>query len=93
MLAGGLNWFAAVDQCQALLDDTTATLAELNAVLLHDANQMQGLLQDIEHLASGQGGVDAEEAIQRVSEQVDRVAPSILNNHSRVPHPASTFSG
>jgi len=68
------DWFAAVDQCQALLDDTTATLAELNAVLLHDTNQMQGLLQDVEHLATARGATDAEEAIRRVSEQVDRVA-------------------
>jgi len=68
------EWFDAVERCQGLLDDTTSTLAELNAVLLHDTNQMQGLLQDVEQLATTFGAVEAEEAVQRVTEQVDRVA-------------------
>jgi chromosome partition protein MukF len=68
------GWFDAVDRCQALLDDTTTTLVELNAVLLHDTNQMQGFLQEVEHLASLHGTAEAEQAAQRVSEQVDRVA-------------------
>lgn len=68
------DWFEAVDRCQGLLDDTTSTLAELNAVLLHDTNQMQGLLQDVEQLATTFSATEAEEAVQRVTEQVDRVA-------------------
>jgi hypothetical protein len=35
----------AVERCQALLYDTTSTLAEPNAVLRHDTNHMQGLLR------------------------------------------------
>jgi chromosome partition protein MukF len=68
------DWFDAVDRCQDLLDDTTSTLAELNTVLLHDSNQIQMMLQDIEQLASGSGVHEAEEALARVEEQVDRVA-------------------
>src|SRR5579871_64805 len=68
------DWFAAVDQCQRLLDDTIATLTELNEVLLHDTNQIQNLLQDIEQMANSGGSPEGEEAAQRVTDQVDRVA-------------------
>lgn len=70
----GADWFAAVDQCQQLLDDTTTTLSELNSVLLHDTHQILTVLSDIEQIAAQAGMSDAEEATQRVSEQVDRVA-------------------
>lgn len=69
-----VDWFAAVDRCQHLLDNTTTTLAELNSVLLHDTHQILAVLSDIEQAASLAGMTEAEEAIQRVSEQVDRVA-------------------
>lgn len=68
------DWFAAVDQCQHLLDDTTTTLAELNSVLLHDTHQILAVLSDIEQAALQARMTEAEEATQRVSEQVDRVA-------------------
>jgi chromosome partition protein MukF len=68
------DWFSAVDDCQKLLDETTATLAELNAVLLHDASQIQAVLSDIGQIAATGGMQEAEEACQRVGEQVDRVA-------------------
>lgn len=68
------DWFAAVDQCQILLDDTINTLTELNTLLLHDTNQIQNLLQDIEQMASSGGFVEGDEAAQRVADQVDRVA-------------------
>lgn len=68
------DWFAAVEQCQQLLDDTTTTLSELNSVLLHDTHQILTVLSDIEQIAAQAGKADAEEATQRVSEQVDRVA-------------------
>ena len=41
------GWFDAVDQAQALLETTTARLAELNTVLLRDAHQLVALLQEI----------------------------------------------
>ena len=68
------DWFGAVDQCQTLLDDTINTLTELNTVLLHDTNQMQSLLQDVEQMATVFGSREGEEAAQRVTDQVDRVA-------------------
>ena len=68
------DWFSAVDRCQHLLDDTTTTLAELNSVILHDTHQMLAVLSDTEQAASLAQMIEAEEATQRVSEQVDRVA-------------------
>ena len=68
------DWFGAVDQCQSLLDETSHTLAELNTVLLRDTNQIMAVLADIEQLAENSGMPDAEDAVRRVSEQVDRVA-------------------
>lgn len=68
------DWFSAVDQCQHLLDDTTMTLSELNSVLLHDTHQILTVLSDIEQAAAQARMSEAEEATQRVSEQVDRVA-------------------
>jgi chromosome partition protein MukF len=70
----GVDWFAAVDQCQQLLDDTTTTLSELNSVLLHDTHQILTVLSDIEQLACQATVAEAEEAAQRVTEHVDRVA-------------------
>jgi chromosome partition protein MukF len=68
------DWFAAVGTCEQLLEETAATLHELNEVLLQDKSQLQTLLQDIEHLAAEAGAREAEAATQRVSEHVDRVA-------------------
>lgn len=68
------DWFSALDRCQHLLDDTTTTLSELNSVLLHDAHQILAILSDIEQAAAHARMPEAEEATQRVSEQVDRVA-------------------
>lgn len=68
------DWFGAVDRCQELLDHTINTLTELSTVLLHDTNQMQSLLQDLEQMASACGSIEGEEASQRVTDQVDRVA-------------------
>jgi chromosome partition protein MukF len=52
----------------------TTTLRELNEVLLRDNSQIQMLLQEIQQDAGAAGATEAEEAAQRVSEQVDRVA-------------------
>lgn len=73
---GGLltqDWFAAVERCESLLEDTARTLAELNEVLLRDTSQLQALLQDIEQLASDKGAPAAVEACRRVYEHVEQV--------------------
>lgn len=68
------DWFCAVEQCQSLLDTTTATLRELNEVLLRDTHHFLALLQDIQTLAGDAGSTDAAETVQRVIEHVDRIA-------------------
>jgi chromosome partition protein MukF len=68
------DWFGAVERCQALLDRMTATLQELNEVLLRDNSQIQMLLQEVQQAAGVAGAPEAEDAAQHVSEQVDRVA-------------------
>lgn len=68
------DWFGAVDEAQTLLDTTTNTLAELNEVLLRDTHQFVALLQEVHDLAETAGMFDAQEAAQRVIEQVDRIA-------------------
>ena len=68
------DWFGAVDRCQMLLDTTTDTLRELNEVLLRDAHHFVALLQDVQTLASEAARVEAEEAVQRVIEHVDRIS-------------------
>ena len=67
------DWFTAVERCEALLEETARTLAELNEVLLRDTSQMQALLQDIEQLAADGGAEEAAEASRRVCDQVERV--------------------
>jgi chromosome partition protein MukF len=67
------DWFRAVEQCQDLLETTTATLKELGDVLLRDGNQIQALLQELLHAASEHHATEAEDAAQRVSEHVDRM--------------------
>ncbi len=68
------DWFAAVDTCEQLLEDTTTTLRELNEVLLQDTSHLQAVLQDIEQLAADANAPEAEAATRHVMEQVDRVA-------------------
>lgn len=68
------DWFGAVERCQSLLDTTTDTLRELNEVLLRDTHHFIALLQEIQTLASEAEKVEPEEAVQRVIEQVDRIA-------------------
>lgn len=68
------DWFGAVERCQTLLDSMTATLRELNEVLLRDNSQMQILLLEIQRAAGSAGATEAEDAARHVSEQVDRVA-------------------
>ena len=68
------DWFGAIDRCQGLLESTSATLRELNEVLLRDTSVLLGLLQDIEELAIAAGEPAAEAAAHRVIDQVDRIA-------------------
>ena len=68
------QWFAAVDECEAVLDETATTLRELWTVLGQDAHQMQGLLQDIEQLADEAHAPEAQEGARAVMDRIDRVA-------------------
>lgn len=68
------DWFGAIERCQALLESTSATLRELNEVLLHDSSLLLALLHDIEDLAVAAGEPDAEAAAHRLVDQVDRIA-------------------
>ena len=66
------DWFGALDRCQVLLESTSATLHELNEVLLRDSSVLLGLLHDIEDLAATAGEADAEAAAHRLMDQIDR---------------------
>ncbi|HWO17221.1 MAG TPA: hypothetical protein VNO30_00535 [Kofleriaceae bacterium] len=68
------DWFGAIERCQALLESTSATLRELNEVLLHDSSLLLALLHDIEELAVAAGEAEAEAAAHRLIDQVDRIA-------------------
>ena len=68
------DWFGAVEQCQVLLEAMAGTLQELNEVLLRDSSHIQAQLQEIQHAATTADAREAEEAAQRVGEQVDRMA-------------------
>lgn len=68
------DWFDAIDRCQSLLDTTTQTLRELNEILLRDASQFQTLLQELSILSSEMSFKEAEEVVQQISEQVDRIS-------------------
>ncbi|MGH2899266.1 MAG: condensin subunit MukF, partial [Solirubrobacteraceae bacterium] len=54
------DWFGALDRCQTLLESTSATLHELNEVLLRDSTGLLALLHDIEDAAVAAGEVAAE---------------------------------
>lgn len=68
------DWFAAIAACEELLEDTAATLRELNDILLRDAASLLTLLQDIGERAREAGAVEGENASQQLGDQVDRVA-------------------
>ena len=66
------DWFGALDRCQALLESTSATLRELNEVLLRDSSVLLAQLQDIEELAVLAQHAEAEGAAHRLMDQIDR---------------------
>jgi chromosome partition protein MukF len=71
------DWFGAIERCQSLLDTTSATLRDLNQVLLRDAHELQAALQEIQEIAAAgalDDARDADEASRAIVEQVDRVA-------------------
>jgi chromosome partition protein MukF len=68
------QWFTGIGQAQALLDETTRTLTEITEVLLRDTPQFTSLLLDIQMLAERAGVLEAQEAAQRVANELDRVA-------------------
>lgn len=68
------DWFGAVESCQDLLDTTTATLRELNSVLMRDTSHFVTVLQEIQGLAESAARAEAEAAAQRTIAQVDRIA-------------------
>jgi chromosome partition protein MukF len=67
------DWFGAITQSEELLDQTTSTLNELNEVLMSDVHQLTSLLQEILALADNAEQDDAQEATQRVQENLDRI--------------------
>ncbi len=68
------DWFAAVDDCEQLLEDTSTTLRELNEVLMRDTTHLQALLHDIEQVAAAATSEEAVDQVQHVQEHLDRVA-------------------
>ena len=71
------DWFGAIERCQSLLDATSATLGDLNQVLLRDAHELQSALQEIQEIAADatdDAAIDADEASRAIVEQVDRIA-------------------
>ena len=68
------EWNAAIDKCQGLLDAAAETLSELNNILLRGRDQCHVQLDQIQGLAEAAGQEEAQEAVQKVSEHVERVA-------------------
>ncbi len=66
------RWVDALSRCEALLEDMTDTLRELNQVLVDDAAKLARLLDDVEEAAL-RGPAAAQAAVRDVAEQVERV--------------------
>lgn len=68
------DWFSAVGDCEALLDQTSGTLQELNDILLGDTAHLQTVLQEIEQWADDAGVDEALREAQNVQVHLERVA-------------------
>jgi chromosome partition protein MukF len=68
------GWFDAIDQCEALLRDTSATLQELNRTLMSETEGVSNLLNEIFDAADAAGRDEALDAVSHVRTQIERVA-------------------
>jgi chromosome partition protein MukF len=68
------GWFDAIDQCETLLRDTSATLQELNRTLMSETEGVSNLLNEIFDAADAAGRDEALDAVSHVRTQIERVA-------------------
>ena len=68
------DWFGAVERCTVLLDTASATLRELNDMLLRHGHRFGELLQEVLERATDAEKVEAERAARDAVEQVERIA-------------------
>lgn len=69
-----VRWLDAVDQCEALLQDTSATLHELNRTLMSETEGVSNLLNEIYDAADAARRDEALDAVSHVRTQIERVA-------------------
>jgi len=70
------DWFGAVAECEALLDETSSMLRELYALLLRDGQHLADLLIEIQELAGSapsELAQAAEREARRLGAEVDRM--------------------
>lgn len=67
------DWFLAMDKCEGLLESTSATLSELNEILLRDLGHLQAQLTEVESFASDAQQPESVAAAQALGEHVERV--------------------
>lgn len=68
------RWFDAIDQCEALLRDTSTTLQELNRTLMSEVEGVSNLLNEIYDAADTACRDEALDAANHVRTQIERVA-------------------
>ena len=68
------EWHAAIDQCQDLLAQASGMLGELNNILLRGRDKCHIQLNELQSLADEARQDEAQEAIEQVSQHVERVA-------------------
>ena len=68
------QWFDAIEQCEALLRDTSATLRELNRTLMSETEGVSNLLNEIYDAADAACRDQAVDAVSHVRTQIQRVA-------------------
>ena len=68
------EWHAAIDQCQDLLAQASGMLRELNNILLRGRDKCHIQLNELQSLADEASQDEAQEAIEQVSQHVERVA-------------------
>lgn len=68
------SWFEAVTRCEALLESTTETLAELKDVLMRETGGLLNLLADIEERAVDGGAELAAASAREAQLKIDGIA-------------------